>query len=99
MIFGAGLVAGLLGQVGRALGEHTLSTIAHTASWMLPFEALYQFGLHSLTSGIGGFTGVAVRLGPFGGAQGFDALLWPYAVAYFVVLGALAGVGFARRDL
>ena len=41
MAFGAGLTAGLLGQIGDAIGSHTLTRIADVGSWVLPFEALY----------------------------------------------------------
>ena len=68
MLFGAGLTAGLLGQIGEALGSHTLKDVAKVSSWLLPFEALYQAGLDGLTADTVGFTGV-IELGPFGGAQ------------------------------
>jgi Cu-processing system permease protein len=99
MVFGAGLAAGLLGQIGEALGSDTLSNIASIASWALPFEALYQSALHTLTADIEGVTGVAVSLGPFGGAQDASSLLWPYALAYLVVAGVIADQLFRRRDL
>jgi Cu-processing system permease protein len=60
MAFGAGLAAGLLGQIGDALNVDTLENVAQIASWALPFEALYQGGLDSLTAGVGGTTGVIV---------------------------------------
>ena len=50
MIYGAGLTAGLLGQIGHALDSHALKSIAKVATWALPFEALYQAGLHALVS-------------------------------------------------
>ena len=50
MTFGAGLAAGLLGQIGDALQVQTLIDVASVASWAPPFEALYQGGLDSLTS-------------------------------------------------
>ncbi|HYY21375.1 MAG TPA: ABC transporter permease subunit [Thermoleophilaceae bacterium] len=99
MVFGAGLVAGLLGQIGEALAIHSLEQIAKVASWLVPFEALYQSGLDSLTADQGGFTGAAVRLGPFGGAQHAGPLLWLWAVAYLVLVAGLARTAFARRDL
>ncbi len=99
MVFGAGLAAGLLGQVGEALSSDTLRNIASVASWALPFEALYQSALHALTSDISGVTRVAVSLGPFGGAQEASSLLWPYAVAYVLVVGAAADQIFRRSDL
>ena len=99
MVFGAGLAAGLLGQVGEALSSDTLGNIASIASWALPFEALYQSALHSLTADISGVTGVAVSLGPFGGAQDASALLWPYALGYLLLVGAAADAIFRRSDL
>jgi ABC-type transport system involved in multi-copper enzyme maturation permease subunit len=99
MVFGAGLVAGLLGQIGEGIGSDTLKDIGHTTAWVVPFEALYQAGLHALTADTGGVTGFAVSLGPFGGAQNESGLLWPWAVAYLGLLAALAVWGFRRRDL
>jgi Cu-processing system permease protein len=99
MVFGAGLVAGLLGQIGEALGSHTLETVAKTASWILPFEALYQAALSAITTDTVGFTRLAIDLGPFGGAQDFGLLLWPYALVYLAAVGAVAVRGFAARDL
>jgi ABC-type transport system involved in multi-copper enzyme maturation permease subunit len=99
MIFGAGLVAGLLGQIGQALGSHTLEHVARVASWVLPFEALYQDGLNQLTAHTTGFTNYALQLGPFGGSQVGGGWLAPWAAAYLMIVGAAALVGFARRDL
>ncbi len=99
MVFGAGLAAGLLGQIGEALDARSLVSVARVASWALPFEALYQEGLHALTAEVGGLTGVAVRLGPFGGAQDSSPLLWPYALAYLAAVGLAADRLFRRADL
>jgi Cu-processing system permease protein len=99
MVFGAGLTAGLLGQIGGALESDTLETIASVASWALPFEALYQDGLAALTEDVGGVDEVVVSLGPFGGAQDASGLLWPYAALYVGVVGLLADRLFGRADL
>ncbi len=99
MAFGAGLAAGLLGQIGDALSVETLENVAKVASWLLPFEALYQAGLNSLTEDVRGATGVIVRLGPFGGAQEGGPLLWLWSAAYLALMGAVARFAFARRDL
>jgi Cu-processing system permease protein len=99
MVFGAGLVSGLLGQIGEALDSDTLRDLAHDASWILPFEALYQDGLHRLTVDTGGFTGFVLQLGPFGGAQAGGDRLFSCVVAYLALLAVVALVGFARKDL
>ena len=99
MVFGAGLAAGLLGQIGDALSVESLEDVAKVSSWLLPFEALYQAGLQALTADTAGATGAIVRLGPFGGAQEGSALLWLWAIAYLLLAGAAARAAFARRDL
>ena len=99
MAFGAGLTAGLLGQIGEALGSRTLDRVADWVSWILPFEALYQAALSAITADTVGFTRLAIDLGPFGGAEQAGPLLWPWAVAYLALVGAGAVAAFARRDL
>jgi len=99
MLFGAGLVAGLLGQIGEALGSERLIDVARGASWALPFEALYQDALDAISSESFGLTQEALQLGPFGGAQAGGAWLWPWALGYLALLTGAAAVLFARRDL
>ena len=99
MFFGAGLVAGLLGQIGDAIDSARLERISDVVTYAVPFEALYQHGLHLLTSETTGITGLAVELGPFGGAQEASAGAFAFAVAYTVAVIALAVRGFERSDL
>ena len=99
MIFGAGLVAGLLGSIGHALNSHTLQHSAKIAAWLIPFEALYQDGLRQITADTTGFTGFLLQLGPFGGAYTGVALLRLWAIAYLLLVAILAVAGFARKDL
>jgi Cu-processing system permease protein len=99
MVFATGLAAGLLGQIGDALDVDGLSRASSLISWIVPFEALYQTGLHALTADIDGVTGVIVQLGPFGGASSVGAAIWPYAVAWSAGVMALAAWAFGRRDL
>ena len=80
MVFGTGLVAGLIGQIGEALDSPTLEGISRFMSWALPFEALYQSGLASLTEDISGLSGFLIRLGPFGGAQESGPGLYSWTV-------------------
>ncbi len=99
MLYGAGLVSGLLATIGAALGAHTIQTIAHDLAIALPFEALYQAGLHALGSNQSGLTGVLVNLGPFGASHAGGIGLDVWAVVYTLIVAALANAGFARRDL
>jgi hypothetical protein len=99
MVFGAGLLAGLLGSIGDALRSHTLQAIANTSSWLLPFEALYRDALRVLVAEVPGVTGAIVQLGPLGGSHDAGPLLVPYVVAYLLGLAAAAAFAFARSDL
>jgi ABC-2 type transport system permease protein len=99
MLFGAGLTAGLLGQIAEAINSDNLENIASIATWALPFEALYQAGLADLTVDTVGFARLAIDLGPFGGAQSGGLDLWLFSLAYLAAVGAAAVAAFARRDL
>jgi Cu-processing system permease protein len=99
MVFGAGLVAGLLGNIGHVLNSHGLVHAAKIAAWALPFEALYQDALRAITEDTSGLTGFLLRLGPFGGAEQGGVALRLWVVAYVAIVGVLAVAGFARRDL
>jgi len=99
MLFGAGLVAGLMQSIADGIGSHSLGQIAHAIAIALPFEALYQAGLHALTADQSGFTGALIQLGPFGSSHAGGSGLAAWAVAYVLIAGALAAWGFARRDL
>jgi Cu-processing system permease protein len=99
MLFGAGLVAGLLGSIGHALNSTTIEHASRDAAWALPFEALYQDGLRLISSNATGATGFLLQLGPFGGAfvHGWGIRVW--AAAYLCAALALALFLFRRRDL
>ena len=99
MVFGAGLVAGLLGQIGDAIASRTLERISEVVVFAVPFEALYQEGLFLLTSEQQGLTGTVVQLGPFGGAEESGAGLVVWALIYTAAVVAAAVAGFRRRDL
>ncbi len=99
MVFGAGLTAGLLDQIGEGLDSERLEQIAGIAAVLLPFETLYQAGLDLLTSDTRGLTEVAINLGPFGGSEhaGVADIAWCCAYAGLVTFAALRA--FARSDL
>lgn len=99
MLFGAGLSAGVMGQIGDALDVQALIEISNLASWVLPFEALYQDALYALTAETSGLTDFLLSLGPFGAAKDWGIWLVFYSAAYVVALVAAASALFERRDL
>jgi ABC-type transport system involved in multi-copper enzyme maturation permease subunit len=99
MAYGAGLLAGLLGAIGDAIPSPTLQHIASTASWVLPYEALYRDALRLLVQDVPGVTGAIVQLGPLGGSHDAGPWLIPWAVLYLVGVLVAAALAFARRDV
>jgi Cu-processing system permease protein len=99
MAFGAGLTAGLLGQIGDALNSGTLSDVATVSSYLLPFEALYQAALGELVTGTTGFNRFVLQLGPLGGEQDARLGLWVWSLVYLAGATALALAAFRRSDL
>jgi ABC-type transport system involved in multi-copper enzyme maturation permease subunit len=99
MAFGAGLVAGLLGQIGDALNSDPLMDAADITSYVLPFEALYQAALGELTAGESGFNRFVLQLGPLGGERDAGAALWLWAAIYLAGVTAIALAAFRRSDL
>ena len=99
MVFGSGLTAGLIQQIGEALGSDTLVTIGRTVATILPFEALYQAGLFALTADITGVSGFVVRLGPFGGGHSLAVVHYLFLAAYFAAALAVGMFWFERKDI
>jgi ABC-type transport system involved in multi-copper enzyme maturation permease subunit len=99
MIFGAGLMGGLLGEVGQAIHSARLQHIARIAWWVFPFDALYEDALHRLTIDTTGFAEFVLKLGPFGGSHHASGPLLLWTAAYLGIVGAVALSAFARRDL
>jgi ABC-type transport system involved in multi-copper enzyme maturation permease subunit len=99
MVYGSGLLAGLLGQIGEAIRSQGLERVGDITAWAVPFEALYQASLHELTAGATGVAGFIVRLGPLGGAEAAGFWLVPWVLFYVGLVGMLALSLFARRDL
>ena len=99
MVFGAGLLTGLLGEIGRAIGSTELQRISHAVWWLVPFDALYEDALHRLTIDTTGFAGFVLRLGPFGGSHQAGGGLLVWSGVYLCLVLALALAAFRRRDL
>lgn len=99
MLYGAGLISGLLASIGAALNAHTVQTISRDMTIALPFEGLYEAAVHAFATNAAGLARIAVNLGPFGAAQAGSIKFYLWAVVYFCVAAIVATVGFERRDL
>lgn len=99
MLYGAGLVSGLLASIAAALGTSTLQTISHDMAIALPFQGLYQAALHALGSNQTGLTRVLVNLGPFGASHSGSVTFDLWAAGYLAIIAVISVVAFERRDL
>ncbi len=100
MLFGAGLTAGLLGQIAEAIGSDSLDDIAarrHVGAAVR--GALPGRARASSRSTPSASRGSRSTSGPFGGAESGGAGLWIWSLAYLAAVGAVAVAAFARRDL
>jgi ABC-type transport system involved in multi-copper enzyme maturation permease subunit len=99
MVFGAGLMAGLLGEIGHAIDSQKLQHLSRIAWWIVPFDALYEDALHRLTVDTTGFTKFVLELGPFGGSHRAGTPLLVWSAFYLVLVLAAAVRAFSLRDL
>lgn len=99
MLYGAGLVAGLMGTIGEGIGSERLTQIADTTSWLLPFEGLYRDALLRLVADVGGPGAVLLQLGPLGSSHDQGPLIVPWAIAFTALVLAAATWSLRRRDL
>jgi Cu-processing system permease protein len=98
MLFGAGLLGGLLEQLGNGIGVRSVEDAGTWLSNALPYEAMYQASLHEITSDVTGVSGIVVQLGPFGGAREASAGLIAWAVVWTASIIALAAWRLRKRD-
>ncbi len=98
LLLGAGLAAGLLGQLGDALESSRLNDAADVVAWALPFEALHQHALAELGRARGGLR-IVLQLGPFGGADAGGWGLFAFTAVYVAAALTLAAVRFRNMEL
>ena len=100
MLFGAGLTAGLLGQIAEALNSDTpRRRRRRSRPGRCRSRRSTRLASAELTADTVGFTRWPCSSGPLGGARDAGIELWLWSLAYLaaVIAGGLAA--FNRRDL
>jgi len=98
-VFGAGLLGGVLQQVGDTIGSERVEQLGDAIAWALPFEALYQHALSAMGAGAPQNARDALDTTLFGGASSAPGWLALWAAAFFAVALGLALWRFRRQDL
>jgi ABC-type transport system involved in multi-copper enzyme maturation permease subunit len=99
-LFGATWVAGVVGQVGDALGNDSLAQVGTVSRMVLPTDGLWRGVMNSfqdptLLAQVGSEAGQS----PFIGAYPLTGVYLAWAVIWVLLVLGLAGLAFHRRDL
>lgn len=99
MLISVGFFASLVRQLGEGTDSPSVELWAGRVTDLLGFNALYEAALGSLTDGVGGITGFALQLGPFGQQRDLSDGILVIAAIELAVLVAVATWRLRRLDL
>lgn len=97
MLYGLGMVGGLLEQVGSLSGSRPLVRIGEVTGLFIPADTLYQKAASLVSSGLGGL--VSRLAGPFGAGVVPSGAMVVYAALFAVAALGAAVWRFGCRDL
>lgn len=105
VMFGLAWMAGVMGGVGRILGNAGLTAVEPISRLILPSDVLWRgamYGLEppaALLDAAGGPAAAAFRVSPFFAATGPEALWLAYSIGWVVVVLAVAAWLFRTREI
>ncbi len=99
MLVSIGFFASLVRQIAQVSDAPSVESKADLLTQVLGFNALYEGALGALTAGVGGLTGFALQLGPFGTQRTVTTGLLLVAAAELLVLLSAATWRLRRLDL
>jgi ABC-type transport system involved in multi-copper enzyme maturation permease subunit len=99
-LFGATWVAGVVGGIGRALGNEGVERVGTVSRMLLPTDGLWRGAMHALQdpSALLSF-GRELQGFPFLSEAPLTAAYLLWSVVWVAMVGALAALAFSRRDL
>jgi ABC-type transport system involved in multi-copper enzyme maturation permease subunit len=99
-LFGATWVAGVVGGVGDAIGNDAVSRVGTVSRMLLPTDGLWRGAMHALqdpsalvTIGRGG------EAFPFLSTTSLSGVYLAWVAVWVLLVGGLAALSFARRDV
>jgi ABC-type transport system involved in multi-copper enzyme maturation permease subunit len=101
-LFGATWIAGVVGGVGKAVGNESVARVGTVSRMLLPTDGLWRGAMHAFQDPIAltQFGGPALQGGfPFLSDASLTAVYLAWAGLWIALVLGLAGLAFLRRDL
>jgi ABC-type transport system involved in multi-copper enzyme maturation permease subunit len=100
-LFGATWIAGVVGGIGRSLGNEAVARVGTVSRMLLPTDGLWRGAMNSFQdpSALIEFGGDDVEAFPFLGVAPLTVSYLLWAVVWVSMMWALAAASFARQDL
>jgi ABC-type transport system involved in multi-copper enzyme maturation permease subunit len=99
-LFGATWIAGVVGGIGRALGNESVARIGEVSRMLLPTDGLWRGAMNAFQDpSVLLALGPQLRGHPFMGEAPLTAAYLAWAAVWVALVLALAGLSFRRRDL
>ncbi|MCU1614457.1 MAG: hypothetical protein JWO98_1997 [Frankiales bacterium] len=99
-LFGATWVAGVVGGIGAAIGNDSVARVGTVSRMLLPTDGLWRGAMHAFQD-----PGALTAFGPAGAGFPFlseaypDLLYLAWVAVWVAMVGGLAALSFARRDI
>ena len=100
-LFGATWIAGVVGGIGRSLGNAAVARVGSVSQILVPTDGLWRGAMHAFQdpSAIVEFGGTDVQAFPFLSVESLTATYLAWALIWVVMMWGLAAASFARKDL
>jgi ABC-type transport system involved in multi-copper enzyme maturation permease subunit len=100
-LFGATWVAGVVGNVGVAINNDSVAEVGTVSRVLLPTDGLWRGAMHAFQdpSALGAFGDVQASAFPFLSQSTLSAAYLGWVAVWVLMIGGLAALAFARRDV
>ena len=100
-LFGATWIAGVVGGIGRSLGNTAVARVGSVSQILVPTDGLWRGAMHAFQdpSAIVEFGGTDVQAFPFLSVESLTVTYLAWALIWVVLVWGLAAASFAHKDL
>jgi ABC-type transport system involved in multi-copper enzyme maturation permease subunit len=100
-LFGATWIAGVVGGIGRSLGNPAVARVGSVSQMLMPTDGLWRGAMHGFQdpSAIVQFGGPDAQAFPFLSIDSPTTAYLAWSLIWILMMGGLAAMSFARKDL